>query len=161
MKVKILVGVMLFAGAAGAVIKYVSGPPPIEVLMTPPKSAGDREGGTLQIDAGPVPADCSEPSHITVLAYTSDACDGCVKLKGHLRKLVARRPDVAVRLVDLGKAWHGVDYKSLYGIDLRSVPHVVLFDAEGKVLAEDNSSGKAGLELLYEWMNAEMKRGRQ
>jgi len=159
MKVRILVGVMLLAGAAGAVVQYVAEAPPIEVLMAPPKSPG--EGRVLQIDAGPVPADCSEPSHITVLAYTSDACGGCVKLKGHLRKLVALRPDVAVRLVDLGRKWHGVDYKSLYGIELRSVPHVVLFDADGKVLAQDSASDKAGLELLYEWMNAELKRSRQ
>jgi len=161
MKVRIIVAVMVFAGVAGAVVQYVSQVAPIEVLMTPPESAGDAEGRVKQIDSGPLPADSTVPSHITVLAYTSDSCPGCVKLKGHLRKLVALRPDVAVRLVDLGKKWHGADYKSLYGIDLNSVPHVVLFDAEGKTLAEDNGSDKAGLKLLYEWMNAELKRGKK
>ena len=161
MKIKIIVTVMLLAGAAGAVVQYASAPPPIDVLMTTPKSAGTAEGGMETVEVGQSPDTCRQPAHITVVAYTSDLCPACRKLERHLASLVAMRPDVAVRRVDLGNRWSRLECKKQYGIDVRSVPHVVLFDADGNLLAQDQGRDKAGLELLYEWMNAELKRSRQ
>ena len=160
MKIKILVGVLLIAGAAGAVMKLAAAPPPIDILLARPKSAAGRAPGIVAVDAGPVPAACREPAHITVLAYTSDSCPGCRKLTTHLARLVQMRPDVAVRIVDLGQRWGGMDYKNLYGIELRTVPHILLFDAEGQLLAEDKGRDKAGLNLLYDWLNAELRLSR-
>ena len=41
------------------------------------------------------------------------------------------------------------------------MPHVLIFDADGDLLAADDGKDKAALKLLYEWMNAELKRDRQ
>lgn len=160
MKMKIFVAVSLMAGVAGAVVHLTTAPPPIDILLVRPKSAGEKVPGTAIVDPGPVPAACREPSHITVLAYTSDSCPACIKLKTHLEGLLRMRPDVAVRIVDVGKRWGGMDYKNLYGIELRTVPHILIFDAEGELLAEDRGRDKAGLKLLYEWINAELRRNR-
>ena len=161
MKARILVGVMLMAAVAGAVVHLTSASASIDVLMAKPTSAQEDRGGIEYVDAGPVPAACREPKHVTVLAYTSDSCPGCRKLSKHLDRLVNTRPDVAVRIVDLGRRWSARNCKSLYGIDIYSVPHILLFDADGNLLAEDIGRDKAGLKLLYEWLNAEIRRPRQ
>ena len=161
MNIKILVVVLLLAGVAGAVVQLTSSPPPMDVLLARPDPKPTSEPGVKVIEAGPDPAASAVPSHITVLAYTSDSCPGCRKLAKHVASLVSRRPDVAVRLVDLGHRWGNQDYTSLYGTEIRSVPHVLIFDADGDLLAGDDGKDKAGLKLLYEWMNAEIKRDRQ
>ncbi len=158
MKVKILVSVMLLAGAAGAVVRYACPPPPIDILMVTPKSARNAEGGMETVEVGQSPDTCRQPGHLTAVIYTSDLCSACRKLERHLGSLLIMRPDVVVRRVDLGKQWNRLECKRAYGVDIRSVPHVVLFDAEGTVLARDDGHDKAGLELLYKWMNAELLR---
>ena len=161
MNIKILVVVLLLAGVAGAVVQLTSSPPPMDVLLAEPGSNTTSPPAVRTVKAGPVPAAACEPSHITVLVYTSDSCGGCRKLKTHVKSLVSIRPDVAVRLVDLGLRWGNLDYESLYGTKIRSVPHVLIFDADGDLLAADDGKDKAALKLLYEWMNAELKRDRQ
>ena len=161
MNIRIIVVVLLAAAAAGAVVQMTSAPPPMDVLMAEPDSALANEPGIEVVKAGPDPGAACEPAHITVLAYTSDSCPGCRKLKNHLARLLAIRPDVAVRMVDLGHRWGGLDYKSLYGTEIRSVPHILLFDADGNLVAADDAKDKDGLELLYEWLNAEINRDRR
>jgi len=158
MSVRILVVVLLVAAAAGAVYQWTTPPDPMDVLLAEPDPDVEGEPGIEVIKPGPDPADACEPSHVTVLAYSSDSCPGCRKLKKHLKRLLAIRPDVAVRIVDLGHRWGGKDYKSLYGTEIRSVPHILLFDADGNLLAEDDGRDKDGLKVLYKWLNAEIRR---
>ena len=160
MKVKILVSVMLLAGAAGAVVRYACPSPPIDILTVTPKSARHLVGGMETVEVGQSPETCRQPGHITVVTYTSDLCSACRKLKRHLKSLLIMRPDVAVRRVNLGALWNRLECRKRYGVDIRSVPHVVIFDAEGNVLARDDGQNKGGLELLYTWMNAELVRNK-
>lgn len=103
MKSMIFVAVLLVAGVAGAFMRFTSAPPPIDILWAKPKSAGENVPGTAIVDPGPVPAAGCEPSHITVLAYASDSCAACIKLKTQLESLLRMRPDVAARIVNLDR----------------------------------------------------------
>ena len=42
-----------------------------------------------------------------------------------------------------------------------TVPHVMIYNRDGKVLASDDGPDKDGLHLLYDWMNAELNRSDQ
>ncbi|HUS47920.1 MAG TPA: hypothetical protein VM098_07365, partial [Phycisphaerae bacterium] len=58
---------------------------------------------------------------------------------------------VAVRLVQLDPNLAGK-------FDIEGVPHVLVYDSSGKLLAGDQGRQKAGQELLYKWMNLELKK---
>ncbi len=47
------------------------------------------------------------------------------------------------------------------GIEMATTPHVVIFDPAGQVVAADRAGDKQGLELLYDWMGAELERSRE
>lgn len=159
MNAKAVLIALVLLGAGGAVYQVSGDAPALEQLLTVP--ADFNSLGYLDIETivlGPDPAEACEPGRTTVVAFVSDSCPGCVKLLGHARLLTKRRPDVAVRFVDLGSQWGGQNYLSKYGVNIRSVPHVMLYSGQGKLLAGDDGQSKAGLDLLYKWMNIELNR---
>jgi len=159
MKGKMLLALLLSAGGVGATYHLTAGPPALERLLAEPETG--RTLGYPDVEVI-VPskelADSCEPGRITVLAFVSESCPACLQLHEHLNGLVRLRPDVAVRFVDLGKRWGGVDYKQIYGVNIRSIPHVLIYGPEGKLLEADDGRDKAGLELLYRWINSEFRR---
>ena len=157
MKAKVGVVIVLAVCAAGAYRKMTARASPLERMMEAPSSFGPGgRGGISYATPGPLLSNYCEPGRITVFAFTSDRCPGCQQLKTLLGTFTGLRPDVAVRIVDLGDNWSG-DYRTMYGINLRSVPHVMIYDAAGELVAGDDGD-KAGLDLLCEWMNAEVRR---
>ncbi len=44
---------------------------------------------------------------------------------------------------------------------MATTPHVVIFDPVGQVVAADRAGDKQGLELLYDWLGAELERSRE
>ena len=161
MKAKVAVVVVLAVCAVGAYRKMTARASPLERVMEVPSSFGSgSRGGISYAIPGPALRNYCEPGRTTVFAFTSDRCPGCRQLKTLFGALTGLRPDVAVRIVDLGDNWSG-DYRTMYGINLRSVPHVMIYDDAGELVAGDDGGDKAGLDLLCEWMNAEVRRRAQ
>ena len=159
MKFKLLLLVVVAACGFGAYRHATSEGDPLERLLTVPESfPAGTTGGIEVISAGPNAEQNCVPGRFTVLAFYSDSCPGCRKLQQHFQRFRALRRDVAIRLVDLGNRWGNKNYKALYGTSIRSVPHVMIYDPEAKLIAGDEGTDKAGLELLYDWMNAEIRR---
>jgi thiol-disulfide isomerase/thioredoxin len=149
------------AGVFGGIVYFFQGSTaqPIDLLLKVPENPPTyASAGIAEIKPdGPVTA-YAEPGRHTVITFYSQSCPGCRQLDGHLDRFAALRPDVAIRKVDLGKSWSSTAAARDYGEPIRSVPHVIIISADGDVIARDSDSDKAGLELLHQWINAELRR---
>ena len=124
---KTLTAVLLLAAGVGA-YHYATKVDPLDRLLAVPESASaasDRRGGIVEADPLPPLADAVEPDHHTVFIFYSTQCPACVQLLSQLGPFVRLRPDVAVRRVNLGPQWSSEDAQVKYGINIRSVPHVM------------------------------------
>ena len=90
------------------------------------------------------------------MAFTSDADPACQKLENNFYRFLSIRRDVAVKKVKIGFWSDTQAILARHRIDLASIPHVIIFDPRGKVIAQDTGYDKAGLELLKDWMLAEL-----
>ena len=144
--------------AIGAYRHLAAGPPAMEELLRPTSVVGlNRAAGIAEIIPGPDLSKHCEWGRVTVFAFYSNTCSGCRRLLHDISRFAELRPDVAFRLIDLGADWHSRDCRQLYGIELRSIPHVVIYSSGGKRIAADQGLDKQGLELLYGWMNTELQ----
>ena len=105
------------------------------------------------------PTDLAQPGLVTVVEFYTDACPGCKRLRQHYKRFLKQRPDVAVRRVWMPDNWSVVWAQRHFGLDIGSTPHIHIYDAQGQPVAVDVGNDKAGFDLLYEWMNAELKKG--
>lgn len=81
------------------------------------------------------------PGKYTIIDFYSDYCPPCRALKPKLEGLHADRDDVALVVVDINRPGvRGIDWKSPVAVQygLHSIPHLVVYDPSGKVVAEDH-----------------------
>ena len=102
--------------------------------------------------------DYVEPDQPTIIELYSSSCPGCKRLHDHFRRFLRVRPDVAVTQIHLGRYWSSKDAWNSYRVDVYSVPHIIIYGPNGKLIAEDNGKDKSGLEFLYDWMNDEINK---
>ena len=117
--------------------------------------------GVVEGNLRPTAEDYIVPGHITVVAYGASWCPGCRQFKNHADQFVRMRPDVAVVHVDVGPVFRDGNPAETLNRNMRSIPHFVIFDAKGNILAEDVGRDRDGADLVYEWMNAERARNRR
>ena len=113
----------------------------------------------VRVDGAFDPMDFVERGQPTVIEFFSDACPGCKQLEGHLRKFVALRPDVVVNQIKLDRYWNPESVEQAYGIQIQSIPHILIYGPDGKLIAADEGEDKEGFDFLYKWMNHEIKEG--
>lgn len=102
--------------------------------------------------------DYVEPDQPTIIELYSSSCPGCKRLHGHLKQFLRARPDVAVTQIHIGRYWSSESVRESYGVDVKTVPHIIIYGPNGKLIAEDNGRDKSGLEFLYDWMNDEINK---
>lgn len=152
----VLAGVCAIAG--GLLYGGDSSGNALQTLLAEP--ADPSRVGVVEAGLRPTAEDYIVPGHITVVAYGASWCPGCRQFKNHASQLVRMRPDVAVVHVDVGPVFRDGDPAQSLNRDMQSIPHFVVFDAEGNILAEDVGRDRDGADLVYEWMNAERARNR-
>ena len=159
MKFKVIAIVILAVCVVAAWRDLTAKPPPIERLLETPESfPANSQAGIRQVALPSANlAGLCQRGRINVFAFYSDSCPGSRQLRGYIGGFTKLRPDVAFQMVDLGAQWRQKDYKTAYGIELGSVPHVMIYDSEGTLLAGDDRSSKGGLELLSDWINREIE----
>jgi len=157
MNIKVIIIVVVIAGGLYQVFKP---PGKMEVLMTPMEvmsESGVRHVGVTpgsDFDAD----DLAEPGSLTIVEFYTDACSGCRSLHQHYQRFLALRPDVAVRQIRMPDKWSVNSAMRMYGLSIGSTPHIHIYDPQGQALAKDEGRNKAGFNLLYEWMNAELRK---
>jgi thiol-disulfide isomerase/thioredoxin len=94
----------------------------------------------------------------TVFIFSAQWCPGCRSLEAQLPHFLELRRDVAIRHISVDDPAASQRAVEASGVKLRSIPHVVIYNADGELAAEDDGSDKAGLETLVKWMNDELQR---
>ena len=108
--------------------------------------------------AGIVPADQHapiesqlEPGRINVFVFSGRWCPACRRLERNIKRFAGVRPDVAFKFLETNDRW-----RAQYNI--RTVPHVVMFDVSGNRIAADFGEDKSAYQSLYGWMGDETER---
>ncbi len=153
---KLVFFVVLALCCAGAYWHMSGDPSALDNLMQVPSSFPARSLGGIEemIPRGP-PSEYCEDGRVTVFAFIKSRSGACRTLRRHIESFTKLRPDVAFRYIRLDSGRDYADYFTRHGIDFGKAPHVLIFDASCKLLAEDNGRYKRGLELLYKWTDAE------
>lgn len=89
----------------------------------------------------------------TVIDFYSPFCPPCVRLAPLMAKLAKKRPDLAIKKVDINrKGANGIDWRSplaqQYGI--RQVPFFMIFNPQGKLVAQGGGATETVLGWLQE-----------
>jgi len=88
---------------------------------------------------------------ITIFDFYSKYCPPCVRFSPLLDKLHAKRDDLAVVKVDINRAGiKGIDWKSPVAqqYNLNSIPHIKIYGADGKLMAEGDKARSMALKWL-------------
>ncbi len=100
------------------------------------------------------------PGLITGVEFQDRKCPAGTASRRNLEQLVAVRPDIAIRVVEIADlGWRQSDDK--YGVAIRSVPHPVIMDRDERVPAESSTDAKDASVLLYDWIEKEVARKSQ
>ena len=100
----------------------------------------------------------SSYGQVTVVDFYVSWCSACKRLSSDYKKFLKARPDVAIRRVKMKDKWNEQWAMQKYGLDIKTTPHVLIFDAEGRLIVQDAGGDKSGLKLLYKWMSEEVVR---
>lgn len=104
-----------------------------------------RGGETLDIKS------ILSPNRTTVVDLFSPYCPPCVKIAPILEKLAARMPEVGFVKLNINRPQvRGIDWRSPLAqqFRLKSIPHFLIFDSRGKLVAE----GPEAQKMIREWL---------
>ncbi|MBM3502172.1 MAG: thioredoxin family protein [Armatimonadetes bacterium] len=89
----------------------------------------------------------------TVFDFYSEQCSACMMLAPELEKLAAKRSDLAIIKIDVNRpdVTDTIDWDSPLARQhkLESLPHLVIFDADGKQIA----SGEEAYSRVTQWIS--------
>lgn len=155
MKLKLLIAVVLGVCAWGAMRHFSAPKDAIGKLMVVPRSfpAGSTGGMEAIVPVSGLSGHCQRGRY-TVFVFSWWRCPGCRLLEARLDWFTRRRPDVAIRIIRLADGWRPQALKGQFGVNVRSVPHVVIYGRGGRLLAWDDGDDKTGLQTLTKWFVA-------
>jgi thiol-disulfide isomerase/thioredoxin len=87
----------------------------------------------------------------TVIDFTSPFCPPCVRLAPLMAKLAKKRPDLAIKKVDINrKGVNGIDWRSPLAqqYQIRQVPYFMIFNPQGQPVAQ----GRGATETVAGWL---------
>jgi thiol-disulfide isomerase/thioredoxin len=97
------------------------------------------------------PKSLAAPGKVTLVEFTSPYCGPCLTLAPLLEQLASKRPDLVIKKVNINRPQvRTIDWRSPVAqqFGIRSVPHVVIFDPKGKVIAQ----GRPAMQQLMDWL---------
>lgn len=95
---------------------------------------------------------------VTVVDFYVSKCPACKQLTKNHQRLLKVRPDLAIRRVRMKDKWTSQWAQERYDLDIKSTPHVIIFDAQGEVIIQDDGNYKGGYKYLFKWLNEELNR---
>ncbi len=125
------------------------------MAATEPPTEGKSDSAVTVVGHG---AEVTLEEHVvagktTVFDFYSEECPACMMLAPELDKLAAKRPDLAIVKVDVNRpeVKDRIDWDSPVARQhrLEALPHLVIFDAEGKQVA----SGEEAFAQVTRWMD--------
>lgn len=136
----------------------------LDALMVPVANYTEAQVGNRFVEMEPErlpiqPWQLAEPGVNTVVYFHDEKCPSCRVLDGNLADFLRARPDVSVRKVRVGPeekdyAKANVDYQWRIFMS----PCILIFNKDGKLVAADDRTETTGQKLLYQWINAELRK---
>jgi thiol-disulfide isomerase/thioredoxin len=105
----------------------------------------DNSGQTLEINSLLV------KGKTTVIDFYSPFCPPCVKLAPLMAKLAKKRPDLAIKKVNINRPGvNGIDWRSPLAqqYQIRRVPFFMIFNPQGQLVAQDREA----VEMVGGWL---------
>jgi hypothetical protein len=102
--------------------------------------------------------DFAEADRFTVVYYHWDSCPGCKRLDTDIKELLQLRGDVVVRRIALANDWSTNGALRDFGRVIGHTPFVIIYGPDRKVVVKDDGRNSKAFDLLYDWINAEMRR---
>ena len=87
----------------------------------------------------------------TLIDFHSPFCPPCVQLAPIMAKLAAKRPDLAIKKVDINRPEvQGIDWRSPLAqqYQIRQVPYFMIFNPQGQPVAQ----GREATEMVERWL---------
>ena len=119
-------------------------------LAALPAQAGVTEGNSGKTGQ---PIDVKKfvkPGQTTIIDFYSKSCPPCMKLAPMLAAMAARRPKTQVVKLNIDRPGaQGIDFDSPLAkqYKLNGIPHLMVFDENGKLKAQ----GREALNMVLEW----------
>jgi thiol-disulfide isomerase/thioredoxin len=123
------------------------------MVLLPAAGAGGAEGLEANSGRGGETLDLQSlrvAGKTTVIEFFSPFCPPCLRLAPLLAELPQKRPDLAVKKVNINRPEvKGIDWKSPLAQQyrIRSVPYFVIFSSHGKT-----TEGKAASQQVLDWL---------
>ena len=102
-------------------------------------------GETLDVNS------LSAKGKTTLIDFHSPYCPPCVHLAPVMEQLAAKRPDLAIKKVNINRPEvNGIDWRSPLAqqYQIRQVPYFMIFSPKGKLVAQ----GKDAMEQVKRWL---------
>jgi len=87
----------------------------------------------------------------TLIDFYSPFCPPCVQLAPIMEKLAGKRPDLAIKKVNINRPQvKGIDWQSPLAkqYQLRQVPYFMIFNPQGELVAQ----GRDAVEMVQRWL---------
>jgi thioredoxin 1 len=110
-----------------------------------PEANAGRTGQTLEVRS------LLAQGKTTLIDFYSPFCPPCVRLAPIIARLAEKRPDLAVRKVNINRPEvNGIDWRSPLAqqYQIRQVPYFMIFSPQGKLLAQ----GREAVETVQRWL---------
>ena len=96
-----------------------------------------------------------QPGQYTIIYYHWAQCPACRVLNRNLPRFLKLREDVVVRRIRLADDWSRQQALRDFKRDIGATPFIIVFGADGKLVAADEGMSRQGSDLLYDWMKHE------
>ena len=90
---------------------------------------------------------------ITIIDFTADWCAICKRLARFEETLVAVRDDVLIRKIDVSTDKDFQLALNKYQLNFNAVPYSIVYDKQGKVVAQDNNRQLLGQRFIHSLNN--------
>ena len=124
-----------------------------QLRSTPEMATAIGRGGILLADQNTPVESQLEAGRVNVFVFSGRWCPACRRLERNIKRFAGTRPDVAFKFLETNDRWHAQ-------YNIRTVPHVIMFDADGKQIVADSGNDKSAYQALYRWMGEETERAR-
>ncbi len=97
------------------------------------------------------------PGSPTVFYFCTENYPDCRRLHDKsYPALLLLRTDVAVRYIRLPEDWNSRAVSGEYQLNIKEIPHVIICDSDGRLIAKDDGESNSGEEFFKKWFKDEI-----
>jgi hypothetical protein len=117
--------------------------------------AGIQDVGVHKVFAA---EDYVAPGLPTIIEFYDRTSNDCRHLDRNYKNFLLLRPDVAVRRIQVPDRWDPQELWQEYHLRIFTIPHIMVYGPNGKLIAADDGHHKDGCDFLYRWMDSEARK---